>query len=259
MKQVVRRKPSWLFRRRTDLNLVDMHVHTDYSDANFGVKALIKKCLKKKIGVSVTDHNYVKGSVELCKSGVFSIPGIEVTCNENVDFLMYFYSVNDLQDFYDKHIKGNRVVPFAFDMCLLKWKAKQLFKKARDYNCLISVAHPDHYDTKNAIRFFQKNPSLLKEVDAVEGFNSFMSRKENLKSLEWGRKLKKGLTGGSDAHVLRAVGLAVTMTSGFTVDSFLDNIKKRRSSLRGKCVGNMAWMESVIVAARNAVLWKRRV
>ena len=76
---------------RKKFNVVDIHVHTDYSDGNFSVRELVKKCKRRKIGACVTDHNYIKGSVELCSSDVFSVPSIEVTSRDCMDLLVYFY------------------------------------------------------------------------------------------------------------------------------------------------------------------------
>ena len=258
-KLIIRRKPSWLFRHRTNLNVVDMHVHTTYSDGNFGVKKLIRRCLRKRIGVCVCDHNQIKGSVEICKSSVFSVPSIELTSKEYIDLLVYFYSLNDLKDFYSKYVKGCRIVPAGLDFKLLKWSVADLFKRLKDYNCLNGLAHPDAAEPQNALRFFNSNVKLIKDIDAVEVMNSLHSYKRNRKALEFAHKFGKRLIGGSDAHTLRGVGMAVTVSDGYDVDRFLDNIFKGRNFVRGRPLVGGAWLQNVFMIGKDILLFKKRV
>jgi len=42
--------------------MVDMHIHTNYSDGDNTVEEVLKKCESKKLEyISITDHNTCKG------------------------------------------------------------------------------------------------------------------------------------------------------------------------------------------------------
>lgn len=57
----------------------DMHFHTAYSDGKVNIPQLVKKIERLNIGVAITDHNEIKGAIEISKyENIKSIPGIEM-------------------------------------------------------------------------------------------------------------------------------------------------------------------------------------
>ena len=58
----------------------DLHFHSKYSDGKNPVSSIAKRARELGIGISLTDHNEIKGAVELDKYGeILNIPGIEIT------------------------------------------------------------------------------------------------------------------------------------------------------------------------------------
>ena len=45
--------------------VVDLHFHTHYSDGNNSIEEIAKQAGKLGIGVAITDHNEIKGAVEI--------------------------------------------------------------------------------------------------------------------------------------------------------------------------------------------------
>jgi len=72
---------------------VDMHCHTNHSDAPVKISDLLRYAEKKKIGIAITDHNQVSGSIQAIKNSrtTLVIPGIEVSALDGPHILLYFY------------------------------------------------------------------------------------------------------------------------------------------------------------------------
>ena len=78
--------------------LVDTHTHTHYSDGIASVARIERFCNRQGIGISVTDHNEIRGSTSMSeRERVPVIPGIEVGTEEGVDLLVYFASPERLK------------------------------------------------------------------------------------------------------------------------------------------------------------------
>src|SRR3989338_442899 len=205
------------------MKVVDMHCHTTCSDVLNHVDDMIKRAKKLKIGISITDHNAIDASVKACKN-LFAIPGMEITSNSAIDYLFYFYNVNDLKEFYIKRIKGRYLKSIAFNLRRLSWSSEELLDFAREYGCFVSLPHPLTYRPKNSFEYMNRYPYLLKKIDAIEVLNCIMKKESNDKAIEWCKSLKKAYTGASDAHMTRHLGRVLTATHADTVEEFLDNI-----------------------------------
>src|SRR3989338_3173715 len=97
--------------------LVDMHSHSTFSDGRDDIRVVVEQAKKLGIGISVTDHNVIQGSLYACKE-THAIPGIEVTSNEALDMLVYFEKEAELVQFYEKFIEGKSVKQHVLHM---KW------------------------------------------------------------------------------------------------------------------------------------------
>jgi len=228
-----------------DYSSFDLHVHTKYShDCITNINAILKRAAQLRIGVAITDHNRAEGALEACKQKkVPVIPGIEVTSMEKKEILIYFYSANDLKDYYEKYIKGkitiNKIPRTRIGRTLRMVKSylsmKEIIEKADKYSCLKSVPHPFNYVSKGGHRFFskKKRAGLFKRVEAVEVFNAAQRKIMNKKALKWAIKHRKAFTGGSDAHSLREVGNVVTACRAHNTDCFLECVRKNKSLILG--------------------------
>jgi predicted metal-dependent phosphoesterase TrpH len=85
--------------------VVDLHFHSHYSDGFNTVEAIARKVHDLGIGIAVTDHNEIRGAVEIDGyRDIFSIPGIEMTSREGTHVLIYFYQIGALETFYRDHV-----------------------------------------------------------------------------------------------------------------------------------------------------------
>ena len=87
-------------------SVVDLHFHSHYSDGYNAVDKIAKRARELGIGIAITDHNEIKGAVELERyADILNIPGIEITSIEGTHLLIYFYEIKSLKRFYKKDLK----------------------------------------------------------------------------------------------------------------------------------------------------------
>ncbi len=88
------------------LAIYDMHSHTTFSDGRDSVETMTKKVKELGVGLCITDHNTIGGTLQLAKQKeIQTIPGIEINTFEGPHVLCYFYNYDELQEFYDQKIK----------------------------------------------------------------------------------------------------------------------------------------------------------
>jgi hypothetical protein len=230
-------KPNLKLFDSMGLMSVDMHFHTNYSDCFTSVGTLLRKAAHRRIGVAVTDHNEVKGCQKAYNNtkGVMIIPGIEVSCSEGAHILLYFYNINELSEFYEKHIrpakKGNPYLNTTLSV-------NDLIEASKGYNCIRTSAHPFGYSVSNCGLAKCVNKKYVPEVvfdsiDALEVICSAMNRRLNKKAESSCIQLGKCFTGGSDGHTIFDLGHAVTASHADSVESFLTNIVKKKNYVIG--------------------------
>jgi len=220
------------------LQSVDMHFHTRFSDSFTRIQTLIKKAKKKKIGISITDHNEIEGSVKASKyaSEVMVIPGIEVSCMEGPHMLFYFYKASDLKEFYAKIVEPHKQKNpwMAIDM-----KVPDILEASKDYNCVRAAPHPFGYGLVNCglSKCVNKNyvdESVFDSIEAMEVINGVMGRKNNKKAHVKAMDIGKGFTGGTDGHTIFEMGKVVTSAYADNIDSFLTSVIKKKNYVIGK-------------------------
>ena len=201
--------------------LVDMHIHTIASDGADAVKYVLRRAGELGIGVAITDHNKIKGSVKACQNdgGVMVIPGIEATSSEGRHFLLYFYDVGNLCEFYREEMKNDRQ----------KLSGNTLIDLKTNYDYLISAAHPNGFRSWHDL----KCDFNILRIDALEILNSKQKPKHAQKVAEWSLSYMKGYTGGTDAHMASEIGKIVTCSLKKTLKGFLDSVKNRETFVVG--------------------------
>ncbi len=179
--------------------ILDLHIHSIYSKDSYLSPAIIRKIgLKKGLnGLAVTDHNTIKGGVEVMKlndsSDFFVIIGSEIK-TEYGDIIGLFLN---------EEIKSRTFIQAA--------------EEIKDQGGYVVLAHP-----------FRKKvniPSELFEyVDFVETFNARSPKRMNDRALELAKKVNKPMTAGSDAHLGFEIGRGRTITGNDITDSFRRNL-----------------------------------
>ncbi len=174
------------------LVVFDYHIHSyhSYDSLNRPID-VIKVALKKGINaLSITDHNTIKGSLELAKvardfPNILVVKGIELRTNFGDLIILGLNEEIKSKDFHE-----------VIDI-------------ARSSGCLIILPHP--YVRHHLVA------DLLRSVDLIEAHNSRTPRFLNEKALKLARELGKPITAGSDAHLLKEIGNGLNF---FFVDSF---------------------------------------
>ena len=186
---------------------IDLHCHSHYSDGLSTVKDIEAKCTQTGISAVITDHNEIRGSIELYnRNKILTMPALEVGTKEGLEFLIYFNTVPEIESFYKKLIEPYRVNRFMVRMNLT---IEKLLMNLDEYQCYISLAHPFGFG-KKSIRRQKNNFDLInlieKKIHGVEILNGNTIKSSNNKALEYFRSLRsKGLTAGSDGHYLNSI------------------------------------------------------
>ncbi|MHA1568194.1 MAG: PHP domain-containing protein, partial [Alphaproteobacteria bacterium] len=190
---------------------MDMHVHTQYSDAKIKVKQLVEVAQRRRLGICICDHNEIRGSIQLWDSGeAATIPGIEIGSAERLEFLCYFPCPEDLEDYFVKYVE-----PYKHSRYYAKLDKSFTFliPAAKELGALVCLPHPFAPGWKN-FNFNRKrkekllDPAFLEQVDLIEVINSHMPDNRNFKAFLLSEILDKSVCAGSDAHRIQEVGAA---------------------------------------------------
>jgi predicted metal-dependent phosphoesterase TrpH len=239
-------KPPDLQQLAQQYTVVDLHFHSSHSDGRDNVKKIARRARQLGIGVAITDHNEIKGALEISKcKQVLSIPGIEITSKEGPHLLVYFYDVKSLKRFYLESVK-----PFRGNgtMASIDLELAEIIKRARSYNTVIIFAHPycaAYTGVCNLLFSSQRRQELLGMVDGVEVINSENLKKWNARSADLGRRLNKAISGGSDGHSIAQMGRAVSVAPcPRNRKAFLDCLKNRQNRVIGQEINFLHKLQS---------------
>lgn len=235
MENIIFKRPRLKKIAKEGFTPVDMHVHTKYSDGMNNVQTLLKKARKKGFGIAVTDHNHIKGALDAYYARkILVIPGIEISTFDGPHILCYFYNISEIVEFYEKHIENAKL---RNPNGRIKLGMVELAERLKNYNCVVSLAHPYSIFELNLPRTLKKYPQCKKMVDfadAIEVISGQQLRSANLRAVDMKNELKKGITGGSDAHTLFDLGNVVTCAEAGNVDDFLESIELKKNFVIGK-------------------------
>ncbi|MFW5746361.1 MAG: PHP domain-containing protein, partial [Nanoarchaeota archaeon] len=207
----------------------------NHTDALMSTKKIAQKARKMGFGVAITDHNDIRGALEMSQyEDVFSIPGIEVGGSEGIHTLVYFKTYQDLQHFYRNHIEPHRS---SKSFHILDVPTMQIIRAAARYDALISAAHPFGPGAMGIAKPMHgelADQAILEGLDAVEVINGAIFPRQNTKAAHFAQIASLGITGGSDGHTMREIGKTLTVADADSPADFLDAIRYNRSTVIGK-------------------------
>ena len=239
---------------------VDMHLHTDHSDAMVEVSSLLRRARKEGFGVAVTDHNEISGSLRAYadRGEVMVVPGIEISAADGPHILAYFYSPLDLKEFYLRHIETQkRRSPWL----AIRSPTSKIVEALSEYSCLTVAAHPYGYLMFN--KGLQKciDAEYIPEciLDSFEGLEVVcggMAHSLNMRALELALATGKCFTGGTDGHTLNDIGSVVTCARASDLEDFLGAVERRENLVIGKEKGpfKKALTGSVLIGKHSRYL-----
>lgn len=234
--QILFQKPRHKTLIQQGFTPVDMHNHSQYSDTTTKLPTIAKKARKLGIGVALTDHNEVAGNIRLAKENpdLLVVPGLEITTKEMAHVLTYFYSHDEMQDFFRKHIKDSRG---GNPNLATNVSVTDLVDITKDYSCLVAPAHPFAFPKRfsfiSAMERGFVDKSVLQSLHAVEVICGANLRYMNNCAVDWAAELEKGTIGGSDSHSIGTLGTVVTLTEGSTPEEILNSIKRKQTTVMG--------------------------
>ncbi len=229
-------KPQHALLHQLGFTSLDMHNHSLYSDSTTKIPIIAKRMRKLQMGIALTDHNEVAGNLHLAKDNpdLLVIPGLEITTKERAHILAYFYTHNDMNDFFEKHIKLSRGKNPNLATSVT---VQQLCDLAINYNAVIAPAHPfaipNMFSFVKAIKKHSASQQIIDSLDAVEVICGGNFRQMNMNAVHWAQKLDKAVVGGSDSHSINTLGSVVTLAHGTTVPEILDALKKKQTAVMG--------------------------
>lgn len=183
---------------------IDLHIHSKYSFDSFLDPYTILKIAKKiKLnGIAITDHNTIKGGLEVNK------------INRDNDFLVIIGS--------EINTEVGDIIGLFLSEEVKSRKSEEVIDEIKKQGGLVILPHPFKY---------HKNINIvLKKMDAVEGFNSRVNKKNNIMAQQLAIKNKISMVAGSDAHLSSEIGLGRTI---FDDVNDMDDVKK--AILNNKC------------------------
>lgn len=181
----------------------DLHVHTHRSiDSAMEPKHIVKIMEKKGLdGIAVTDHNSIKGALEVAKqapSELHVIVGSEIktTLGEILGL------------FLKEEISSSNPI--------------EVIDEIRAQGGLTILPHPfrAHVFTRSNLL---TNVEIIEQVDAIEVFNARTSNTANQQALHLAQETNKPMVAGSDAHFYPEIGRARTLFPPFSDEEELKN------------------------------------
>lgn len=236
--QVIFGEPDVTALRRDGFAGVDMHFHTNHSDSPTRVRDALALAKQKGIGLAITDHNAVSGVTEAERQNpsVLLIPGIEISAWDGPHILLYFFSVADLTECYEKHIEATKSKSPCLATSLTTPDIAQI---ADDYTCVMVAAHPFGYLLFNkglskCVDHQYLSPRIYGTFDGLEVISGGMSRALNEKAVDVAERRGMCYTGGTDGHILSDLGHVLTCAHAETTGEFLEAVLHRKNCVCGR-------------------------
>ena len=211
---------------------IDMHFHSTFSDGAASVQQILRRAKELGIGVAITDHNEIEGSLSACdQSDVTVVPAIEVKSQEGIDVLFYFNDPGDLKDFYYTEIEQQKKK--YYHSTTTSVPLEKLHALSESYECLAVIAHPFGYTMRGKKDILSKHRESILKFHAIEAINGGNPRNKNTKAVELIKEHDKAYTGGSDGHSIYDLGRVVTHSKSNSLSGFLDDIRNKNCDVTG--------------------------
>ncbi|WP_408955985.1 PHP domain-containing protein [Natroniella sp. ANB-PHB2] len=191
------------FSSQASLEYIDLHIHTEDSDGLIKPKFLRNFLQHIPHLISITDHNSIKNNLKLCTTKNLNVvPGIEVGCKDSFEFLIYFKTAQELEDFYI-----NSVEPFKnkYKITRTDKMYQHYLTEAKKYNSFISIPHIAGIAQKNYIKNKSYIKKALQKADGIEIYNHAVPKNRNLIAQKLRKQEDKLATFGSDAHINKEI------------------------------------------------------
>lgn len=233
--------------------LIDMHVHTRFSDSYSRVSKLLERARRLGIGMAITDHNEILG-VERAykiKGRTPVIPGIEISAFEGPHILVYFSNIRSLRYFYYRYVFHRKTADPHSNTTLT---IPELMKAVKGYDCLVSVAHPFSLAYTHVPKNIERgyiSPDFLCQIDAIEVLNGAVTRKRNRQAIAFAAELGKAITGGSDSHSIFELGKILTYAKARTVKQFLASVRQGACCVVGVPMPQLLRVPSLAKSSRK--------
>ncbi|HUM44554.1 MAG TPA: PHP domain-containing protein [Fervidobacterium sp.] len=160
--------------------MIDLHIHSKYSfDSLLSPRTILKVAKKKGLtGIAVTDHNTIRGGLEVRK------------INKDRDFTVIVGSEiqTDIGD----------IIGLCVNEEIKSRISIEVIEEIKDQGGYVVLPHP--------FRGHKLNQYIIELSDAVEVFNGRSTAEENFKALELAKRYNKPFTAGSDAHFAAEIG-----------------------------------------------------
>ncbi len=219
-----------------DLAKVDMHFHSRASDGKGTPTEILKMARRLGIGVAITDHNAVRGSIEAyAEGGVLVIPGMEVSALDGPHILTYFHCIDDLREFHAQAV-APRLGRSPF--LAISLGSEEIIDAARERNGVCVAAHPFGYFMMNkgvskCVRKGCMDGRVETKLDGLEVICGSMGRTLNLRAEAHALSQGKAMTGGTDGHLVRDLGGVIACCQAEDASHFLEEVLAHRATIVG--------------------------
>lgn len=183
--------------------MIDLHIHSKYSfDSLLSPKTILKVAKKKGLtGIAVTDHNTIKGGLEVRR------------INKDKDFIAIVGS--------EIQTEIGDIIGLCLNEEIKSRISIEVLEEIKDQGGFVVLPHP--------FRGHKLNRYIVEHSDAIEVFNGRSTVEENSKALELARSYNKPFTAGSDAHFAAEIGNGriyshfVSSKGGIGLSTYMEN------------------------------------
>ncbi|MDQ7028478.1 MAG: PHP domain-containing protein [Ardenticatenia bacterium] len=187
---------------------IDLHLHTFRSPDSLTTYEQVIRAVQQRglDAVAVTDHNTIRGALELREIAPFPvIVGEEIRTQEG-EVIGYFLEEE---------------IPPGLGL-------DETIDRIREQGGLVAIPHPVDRARKGSALGLEATLRVLDRVDFVEGWNArCLFLEDNVRAQVLARQHNKPMTAGSDAHGWREIGLAYVQVDTFDAPrTFLAHMAK---------------------------------